>query len=185
MFVSAENTQFDNRFSGSMVVEVVVKDPGISDTNEGKGEPNVSINGKSLRMVQATDGNWYAYFANVDRTKAADATVGLEGKGLDFGVFCSKDTSSSVFGVGFSETIGIAVPRSAGLGDFTNGNSPFVSCTGSPTTSSNLNKSITIYKESLAVCRRNRLSDAYNEIKFNLDSAVEKLQEYMHGSSSE
>lgn len=139
LFVSAENSQFDNRFSGSMVVEVVVKDPGISDTNEGKGEPNVSINGKSLRMVQATDGNWYAYFANVDKAKAADATVGLEGKGLDFGVFCSKDTSSSVFGVGFSETIGIAVPRSAGLGDFTNGNSPFVSCTGSPTTSSNLN----------------------------------------------
>ena len=91
LFVSAENTQFDNRFSGSMVVEVVVKDPGISDTSEGKGEPNVSINGKSLRMVQATDGNWYAYFANVDRAKAADATVGLEGKGLDFGVFCSKD----------------------------------------------------------------------------------------------
>lgn len=139
LFVSAENSQFDNQFSGSMVVEVVVKDPGISDTNEGKGEPNVSINGKSLRMVQATDGNWYAYFANVDKAKAADATVGLEGQGLDFGVFCSKDTSSSVFGVGFSETIGIAVPRSAGLGDFTNGNSPFVSCTGSPTTSSNLN----------------------------------------------
>jgi hypothetical protein len=139
LFVSAENPQFDNQFSGSMVVEVVVKDPGISDTNEGKGEPNVSINGKTLRMVQATDGNWYAYFANVDKAKAADSTVGLEGQGLDFGVFCSKDTSSSVFGVGFSETKGIAVPRSAGLGDFTNGNSPFNSCTGSPTTSSNLN----------------------------------------------
>ena len=66
LFVSAENFQFNNHFSGSMVVEVVVIDPNLHDTGEGKGEPDVTINGKSLRMVQATDGNWYAYFANVD-----------------------------------------------------------------------------------------------------------------------
>ena len=90
-------------------------------------------------MVQASDGNWYAYFANVEKAKIADSTVGLAGQGLDFGVFCSRDTSSSVFGISISETDGIAVPQSAGLGSFTNGDSSFSSCTGSPTGSTNLN----------------------------------------------
>ena len=89
-------------------------------------------------MVQATDGNWYAYFANVEKAKIADSTVGLAGQGLDFGVFCSRDTSSSVFGISLSETDGIAVPRSAGLGSFTNGDSSFSSCTDSPSGSANL-----------------------------------------------
>ncbi|MGD8918531.1 MAG: peptidase, partial [Nitrosopumilaceae archaeon] len=80
LFVSAENSKFDNHFSGSMVIEVVIRDSSIGDTDEGKGEPDVTINGKSLRMVQATDGNWYAYFANVDKAKAADGTVGKDGE---------------------------------------------------------------------------------------------------------
>ncbi|MCH7560738.1 MAG: peptidase [Thaumarchaeota archaeon] len=139
LFVSAENSQFDNYFSGSMVIEVVIRDSNLHDTDEGKGEPDVTLNGKSLRMVQASDGNWYAYFANVEKAKIADSTVGLAGKGLDFGVFCSRDTSSSVFGISISETDGVAVPQSAGLGSFTNGDSSFSSCTGSPTGSTNLN----------------------------------------------
>jgi hypothetical protein len=130
LFVSAENSQFDNHFSGSMVVEVVVIDPNLSDTDEGKGEPDVTINGKSLRMVQATDGSWYAYFANVDKAKEADATVGKNGEGLDFGVFCSRDTSSGIIGISLSETDGFAVPRSAS--GSTDGNSSFTLCTGSP-----------------------------------------------------
>ncbi len=139
LFVSAENSQFKNYFSGSMVIEVVVNDLNLKDTGEGKGEPDVTINGKSLRMVQATDGNWYAYFANVEKAKIADSTVGLAGKGLDFGVFCSRDSSSSVFGISISETDGIAVPQSSGLTGFTNGDSSFSSCTGSSTGSANLN----------------------------------------------
>ena len=140
LFVSAENSQFNNRFSGSMVVEVVIRDPNLHDTDQGKGEPNVTLNGKSLRMVQATDGNWYAYFANVDKAKVADSTQSAtSGKGLDFGVFCSKDTSSSVFGISLSATSGFAVPRSAGLAGFTNGITSFNQCTGAPTISSNLN----------------------------------------------
>ncbi|MCV0401191.1 MAG: peptidase [Nitrosopumilus sp.] len=130
LFVSAENSQFNNHFSGSMVVEVVVIDPNLSDTGEGKGEPDVTINGKSLRMVQATDGSWYAYFANVDKAKQADSTVGKDGEGLDFGVFCGRDTPSSVIGISLSETDGFAVPRFTS--DSTNGNSPFTSCSGSP-----------------------------------------------------
>jgi len=139
LFVSAENSQFNNHFSGSMVIEVVIRDSNLHDTDEGKGEPDVTLNGKSLRMVQASDGNWYAYFANVEKAKVADSTVGLAGKGLDFGVFCSRDTSSSVFGITISETDGVAVPQSVGLGSFTNGDSSFSSCTGSPTGSTNLN----------------------------------------------
>ena len=137
--VSAENSEFGNIFAGSMVVEVVIRDSNISDTDEGKGEPDVTLNGKTLRMVQATDGNWYAYFANVDKAKTADATVGLAGKGLDFGVFCSRDTASSVLGASFSETDGIAVPHSTGLSGFTNGDSSFSVCTGSPTDDDSLN----------------------------------------------
>ncbi|MGD8638208.1 MAG: peptidase, partial [Nitrosopumilaceae archaeon] len=137
LFVSAENSKFDNHFSGSMVIEVVIRDSSIGDTDEGKGEPDVTINGKSLRMVQATDGNWYAYFANVDKAKAADGTVGKDGEGLDFGVFCSRDTDS--LGINLSETDGVAIPRSDNVTGFTNGNISFSSCTGSPNSSDNLN----------------------------------------------
>ena len=137
--VSAENPQFNNHFAGSMVVEVVVNDPNLKDTGQGKGEPDVTINGKSLRMVQATDGNWYAYFANIANAKKADSTVGLAGKGLDFGVFCSRDTSSSVFGISLTETDGFAVPKSNGLTAFSNGDDPLVQCMGSPTGNTNIN----------------------------------------------
>lgn len=131
LFVSAENSKFSNHFSGSMVVEVVVRDSSIHDTDEGKGEPDVTLNGKTLRMVQATDGNWYAYFANVNKAKIADSTVGMAGEGLDFGVFCGRDTTS--LGIDLSDTDGVAVPRSDGLIGFSDGTLSFSSCTGSPT----------------------------------------------------
>ena len=136
LFVSAENSQFGNHFSGSMVIEVIIRDSNINDTGEGKGEPDVTINGKSLRMVQATDGNWYAYFANVEKAKIADSTVGSAGKGLDFGVFCSRDTLPSIIGISLSETDGFAIPRSAD--DSTNGIVSFSKCTNSPS-GANLN----------------------------------------------
>ncbi len=135
--VSAENSKFNNHFSGSMVIEVVIRDSNIQDTDEGKGEPDVTLNGKNLRMVQATDGNWYAYFANVDKAKIADSTVGLEGEGLDFGVFCGRNTSS--LGINLSETDGVAIPRDGNMIGFTNGNVSFSSCTGSPGNTDNLN----------------------------------------------
>ena len=135
--VSAENSKFDNHFAGSMVIEVVIRDPNIHDTDEGKGEPDVTINGKNLRMIQATDGNWYAYFANVDKAKIADSTVGLGGEGLDFGVFCDRDTTA--LGISLSETDGVAIPRSGGLSGFTNGDVSFSDCTGTLTNTVNLN----------------------------------------------
>ncbi|MDH3658007.1 MAG: peptidase [Nitrosopumilus sp.] len=121
--VSAENSQFDNYFSGSMVVEVVIRDNNIRDTDEGKGEPDVTLNGKTLRMVQATDGNWYAYFANIDIAKAADSTVGLPGKGLDFGSICTAAEGTTTIGVDLNDADGVAYP--------------YDSCTGVPNDSNN------------------------------------------------
>jgi len=140
LFVSAENSQFNNHFSGSMVVEIIIRDPNLHDTDQGKGEPDVTINGKSLRMVQSTDGNWYAYFANVNKAKIADSTQSAtSGKGLDFGVFCSRDTSSSVFGISLSDTDGFTVPGNNGLSGFTNGAASFTQCTGTPASPTILN----------------------------------------------
>ncbi|MDH3765353.1 MAG: peptidase, partial [Nitrosopumilus sp.] len=61
-------------------------------------------------MVQATDGNWYAYFANLEKAQLADATVGLDGLGLDFGTFCDRD--NTIFGIDLSDTDGFFVPSS-------------------------------------------------------------------------
>ncbi|MGQ0796126.1 MAG: peptidase [Nitrosopumilaceae archaeon] len=138
LFVSAENSLFQNHLSGSMVVEVVVRDSNISDTDEAKGEPDVTINGKDLRMVQGSDGNWYAYFANLEKAKQADqvALGGLAGESLDFGVFCSASTDVSVLGIDISDTEGVSIPGSDGITGSTDGTSSFNACTGSPTTPS-------------------------------------------------
>ena len=113
LFVSAENSQFDNYMAGAMVIEVVVIDSDISDTNEGKGEPDVTVQGKSLRMAQATDGNWYGYFANLQSANAADATQtnATTGLGLDFGVGCTALSASSVTSVTLTQTKGVYFPR--------------------------------------------------------------------------
>jgi len=147
LYVSAENSLFDNHFEGVMIVEVVVNDPDLKKIDQAIGEPLVTLNGKDLRMVQATDGNWYAYFANVNKAKIADqvvvdAGVGAEGESLDFGVFCAASTSTSVLGVSFSQTNGVAVPREGALGGFTNGQTSFSPCTGSVTPTTNLNNVI-------------------------------------------
>src|SRR3970040_408958 len=84
LFVSAENSQFDNYMSGPQVIEVVVIDSDINDTDEAKGEPDVTVNGKILRMVQAVDGNWYGYFADRPMAVAADATTTVPSEGIDF-----------------------------------------------------------------------------------------------------
>ena len=139
MFVSAENSLFSNYFAGPQVIEVVINDPAISSTTTAHGEPDVTVNGKKLRMVQATDGNWYGYFASRAQAQAADATQGAtSGKGLDFGAFCSGGTSPSVFGVSFSDTNGVAIPVDAGISGTTQGTASFNACTGGPPASGTL-----------------------------------------------
>src|SRR3989475_11209568 len=95
LFVSAENPTFNNYFAGPQVIQVIVADPDINRLDQTYGEPVVTVDGKKLRMAQATDGNWYAYFADRNQAIAADKTVGSPGKGLDFGQFCSSTSTFS------------------------------------------------------------------------------------------
>jgi len=142
LFVSAENSQFQNYFAGPMVIEVVVIDSDIKDTDKGKGEPDVTVNGNKLRMAQATDGNWYGYFADRVQAQTADATqtaggISFNGTGLDFGVFCSS--ASTLVGPSFSQTVGFALPRqpnSGGSQGVTGGSTITSTCTGSTSTTS-------------------------------------------------
>ena len=149
LYVSAENPSFNNHFSGSMVIEVVVNDSDLKDIDDAIGEPDVTLNGKDLRMVQGTDGSWYAYFSHIDAAKRADQIVvdagaGAIGESLDFGVFCSANTPSSVLGVSFSDTDGIALPQDGGatLTGESNGNAGFSSCGGTITASATINNVI-------------------------------------------
>ncbi len=107
------------------VLPVIIDDPDIQDTYEPQGEPDVTVNGKILRMAQTTSGKWYGFFADIDTAKWADSTD------LDFGVFCSANTNTSVLGVDFSDTEGVAVPRDGGLSGYSNGIDSFAECTGS------------------------------------------------------
>jgi hypothetical protein len=142
LFVSAENSLFNNYFSGPMVVEVIVSESN-NQLDQALGEPNVSVDGKRLRMVQGSDGNWHAFFANTDKAQQADqAAIGHPGQSTDFGVFCSGSTTPSVLGVDISQTDGVAIPDSAGLSGTTQGTAGFTSCTGNPTTPSSQNNVI-------------------------------------------
>ena len=105
-------------------------DSDIKDTNQGKGEPDVTVNGNKLRMVQATDGNWYGYFADRDQAQRADAIqasigVGGIGGGLDFGTFCINTNRWAGTTISFGQTQGVAFPFSqttAGANFETTGN---------------------------------------------------------------
>ncbi|CUR50924.1 Putative S-layer protein [Nitrosotalea devaniterrae] len=111
LFVSAENSQWNNYFAGPQVIQVIVADPDINRLDQGYGEPTVTVNGKKLRMAQNTDGNWYGYFADSKQAQTADSTVQntVAGKGLDFGSFCSATSAKIATGVDFSETKGVAI----------------------------------------------------------------------------
>ena len=61
LYVSADNKLFDKSFNGPMVIEIVVNDNDIDEVDDL--EPDVTVNGATLRMIQAGDGNWYAYIA--------------------------------------------------------------------------------------------------------------------------
>ena len=44
--------------------EVIIDDPDISGIDEAHGVPDITINKKHLKMAQAMDGRWYAYFGS-------------------------------------------------------------------------------------------------------------------------
>ncbi|MDA8002818.1 MAG: hypothetical protein MPL62_16165, partial [Alphaproteobacteria bacterium] len=83
-------------FGGPMVVEIIVQDPNLDDTGIEQGEPDVTFDGKNLRMIQGDDGYWYAYVANARIVELFESTdtannnrLGNKaGTGIDFGTYC-------------------------------------------------------------------------------------------------
>jgi len=107
------NPQFPNSIIGPDVVTIEVIDSDIDDIDEAKGEPDVTVNGKIIRMIQAEDGNWYGYFAELNAAKEADSNEELEGQGLEFGTICtsvSQITEAEGFtNIDLSDSDGVAV----------------------------------------------------------------------------
>ncbi len=109
LYVSAENSAFDNVFSGLNVVEVVVRDSDINFRGDAddipSAEPRVEVDGDQLRMVQGNDGNWYGYFAHAnimdaDTSGAIDygdptCDIGVPTYGTD-DVFCAREGNHPV-----------------------------------------------------------------------------------------
>ena len=99
LYVSAVNAESNNTFGGPQVIEIVINDPArnstalahdTDDTPEGSaigGIPDVEVNGDNIAMVQATDGNWYAYIG--DDSNISDADGLGANYNLDFGVQCT------------------------------------------------------------------------------------------------
>jgi hypothetical protein len=95
--------------SGPQVIEVVVIDSDINDTDEAKGEPDVTVNGNILRMAQGVDGNWYGYYADKSMADTADATVTNVGNGTDFGIACTATQANALYGADFDDTVGVYI----------------------------------------------------------------------------
>ncbi|MDA8009646.1 MAG: hypothetical protein MPK75_08065, partial [Alphaproteobacteria bacterium] len=89
-------------FGGPMVIEIIVQDPNLDDTGIEQGEPDVTFDGKNLRMVQGDDGYWYAYVANAKMIEEFEDTAkrtahmltNEDGTGLDFGTMCTPGESA-------------------------------------------------------------------------------------------
>jgi hypothetical protein len=139
LFVSVEESFSPDRFGGAMVAEVVVNDPDLKDTNEQETEPDVTVNGKTLRMAQSSDGNWYAYIADLQNAQNADVLSTLAGTGLDFGSGCTATTATLAAGISFSDTEGVYFPKlPAGLP----GSNPLGACAAGAQTGPDINNVI-------------------------------------------
>ena len=92
LFVSTTTLQ------GGAILEIMVSDPGSSDTSATQPGPLVTVNGnQNPTMVQATSGNWYAYVADLSNVIAAE-TISA---GWDYG----SSSCESGIGSGTSATI--------------------------------------------------------------------------------
>jgi hypothetical protein len=81
LYVSAENAMFENHFGGAQIVEIIVRDPNQSETDEIQSEPTVRVDNQIVRMAQGADGYWYAYIGDDASVTAAD----VANNNLDFG----------------------------------------------------------------------------------------------------
>ena len=134
LYVSAENSSFENHFAGPMVIEVIIDDSDISGLTGVVQEPIVTIDNNKLSMIQSDNGKWYGYFADKTQLQKADSLVGLAGYGLDFGEMCKND--STIAGVSLLETSGFVIPRDTSSSS--NGQEAFVTCTEEVSSSNQL-----------------------------------------------
>ena len=76
LYVSAESSMFENYMTGGQVIEVIVNDAQYR-TDENRGEsfkPIVTVDDHALEMDQASNGNWYGYFADMNMAATAQAS---------------------------------------------------------------------------------------------------------------
>ena len=102
LFVSAENSMFNNTFSGPQVIEIVVSDPAIMTLDDVHGAPDVTVNGNDVVMAQATDGSWYAYVVDVDYAREAQSAQWPVAKGLNFGAQCTSESTVLAYGANYA-----------------------------------------------------------------------------------
>ena len=96
LFVSTTTLQ------GNAVLEIVVDDPAKSETDAAVSLGAVTVNGNQTPlMVQATDGKWYAYIADLSQVIAAEA-LGTSQPGWDYG-----SSACSTVGLGKGGTMDI------------------------------------------------------------------------------
>ena len=141
LYASAENSNFNNKFFGPAVIEVIVKHPPDTGGPEVFVEPYVEVNGKILRLAPA-QGGWTGYFADAGFAKLADqivfdAGIDAAGDSIDFGTFCKSDSADDILQLDnsdtpfdFSDTVSIALPYGTDGLDGTQGTDSFSSCTG-------------------------------------------------------
>ena len=106
LYVSADGQDPDNMFAQGNIIEIIINDDTIGDTDEGEAEPDVTVNGADLRMLQNANGDWRAYIAEVD------AIAGIDGNGneLDYGEYCSENAASAVSTLELTDGNGVYFP---------------------------------------------------------------------------
>ena len=113
LYVSAVSAEGANTFGGPQVIEIIVSDPArtsleLSGSTTGAaigGVPDVEVNGDNIFMVQATDGNWYAYIGDDGNITDADGLG--DDYNLDFGIECTS-VANLITATGIDETGGDA-----------------------------------------------------------------------------
>ena len=58
-------TVSSTEFGGQQIIEIKVNDPDFRSVSDDHGALDVTIDGNSVHMVQASTGIWYAYVADV------------------------------------------------------------------------------------------------------------------------
>jgi len=77
---------------GAAILEIVVNDPDISDTDSDiGGVASVLIGGTSYDMNQAVNGKWYLYVVD----QSVSALMDADAKGMEFGTQCTNGLGTS------------------------------------------------------------------------------------------